>query len=55
MAIAVMRKDNVTNDTDFQRDFYQLVYFTNETSDYMNATPQGEFSLKSLDDYINDI
>jgi hypothetical protein len=25
MAIAVMRKNNVTNDTDFQRDFYQLV------------------------------
>jgi hypothetical protein len=55
MAIAVMRKDNVTNNTDFQRDFYQLVCLTNETSDYMNANPQGQFSYKSFDDYINDI
>ncbi len=58
LAISVMRKDNVMNDTNFQRDFCQLVGgagLTNEIFHYMNASPQGQYSFKSFDDYINDI
>jgi hypothetical protein len=58
LAISVMREDNVMNDTNFHRDFCQLVRgagLTNEIFHYMNASPQGQYSFKSFDDYINDI
>jgi hypothetical protein len=58
MAIAVMRKDNVTNDTDFKADFYNLVIpagMTTEIQQYIvDDKHQGKTSFKDFNDYENE-